>query len=326
MHKLTLESINQLNNLVEIGNQSETIVINYADTLITAMNPRVNPKPNEVPIPHPCSIDYKNLPLDQRDEFYESLINCCQRHVCKPETGYCLKGNSDKCRFKYPFELNETTRLEFIETGSTVKANLVLKRNDPYMNCHCRICSENWCSNIDMQLILDQAAAIAYMVKYATKAEKAGSSLNDLYKSVIMYANEDDNTITKLRSLMLKTVSGKRDLGQCEVCRLLMSEPLYSSSFEYVQQSLDLNQAKELNNLNKNGNNKATNSTLMDYYAHRFQNEQLSPILETISSFYDFVIKYKVIKGQLTPRKNNKEIIIVTYPKVRYNTKIIENI
>ena len=104
-----------------------------------------------------------------------------------------------------------------------------------------------------------------------------------------------------------------------------MSEPLYSSSFEYVQQSLDLNQAKELNNLNKNGNNKATNSTLMDYYAHRFQNEQLSPILETISSFYDFVIKYKVIKGQLTPRKNNKEIIIVTYPKVRYNTKIIEN-
>ena len=44
-----------------------------------------------------------------------------------------------------------------------------------------------------MQLILDQAAAIAYMVKYASKAEKAGSSLNDLYKSIIMHANEEDN-------------------------------------------------------------------------------------------------------------------------------------
>jgi len=38
---------------------------------------------------------------------------------------------------------------------------------------------------------------------------------------------------TKLRSCMLKTVAGKRDLGQCEVSRLLMSEPLYHSSFEY---------------------------------------------------------------------------------------------
>ena len=267
----------------------------------------------------------KNIPPNERDDFYESLINCCQRHVCKPESGYCLKGNSDKCRFKYPIDLNETTRIEFVETGCTVKANLILKRNDQYMNCHRRLCSENWCSNIDMQLILDQAAAIAYIVKYATKALKAGSFLNDLYKSVIMFANEEDNTVTKLRTLMLKSVSGKRDLGQCEVCRLLISEPLYSSSFEYVQQSLDLNQAKEINKLSNNGNSKATNSTLMDFYAHRFQNDKMHSIRDTISSFYDFVLQYKVIKGQLIARKNNKRIIIVTCPKVRYNPQIIEN-
>ena len=82
---------------------------------------------------------------------------------------------------------------------------------------HNRIICQNWCANVDMQIILDQAAAIAYMVKYATKAEKAGSSLTDLYRTVILNAKEDDNTLTKLRSLMLKTVTGKRDLGQCEV-------------------------------------------------------------------------------------------------------------
>ena len=104
-----------------------------------------------------------------------------------------------------------------------------------------------------------------------------------------MFANEEDNTVTKLRSLMLKSVSGKRDLGQCEVCCLLISEPLYSSSFEYVQQSLDLNQAKEINKLSNNGNSKATNSTLMDFYAHRFQNDKIQSIKDTISFFYDFV-------------------------------------
>ena len=63
---------------------------------------------------------------------------------------------------------------------------------------------------------------------------------------------------------MLKTVTGKRDLGQCEVCRLLMSEPRFSSTFEYLTQSLKLNQFKEMNKLtNKNGHNPATNCSLI---------------------------------------------------------------
>jgi hypothetical protein len=145
-------------------------------------------------------------------------------------------------------------------------------------------------ANFDMQIILDQAAAIAYMVKYATKAEKAGSSLNDLYKSVIKFADEKDNTITQLRSLMLKTVAGKRDIGQCEVCRLLNSEPLYSSTFKYVTQSLELSQSKELNSItNTNQHNKATNKSLLDFYVDRENNPQLINILDTIKSLNDFI-------------------------------------
>ena len=108
-----------------------------------------------------------------------------------------------------------------------------------------RIISENWSTNIDFQIILDQAAAISYMVKYASKAERAGISLNDLYQPVILNSDQNDNPASKLRSVMLKKVSGKLDLGQCEVCRLLMSEPLFFSTFEYVTQSLELTQFKE---------------------------------------------------------------------------------
>ena len=132
-----------------------------------------------------------------------------------------------------------------------------------------RLISENWLANMDIQITLDQAAAISYMVKYATKAEKASSSLNDLYRSVILNSDQNDNPTSKLRSLKLKTVTGKRNLGQCEVCGLLMSEPLYSSTFEFVTQSLELTQFKELNKLTiKNGNNLATNPSLIDFNAN----------------------------------------------------------
>ena len=65
-----------------------------------------------------------------------------------------------------------------------------------------------------MQIILDQHAAISHMVKYATKGVKAGNSINEFYKSVTKEITEEDNPVSKLRSCMLKTVAGRRDLGQ----------------------------------------------------------------------------------------------------------------
>ena len=305
---------------------SEKIIITYTDTLITTMNPRTNPQSNEIPHPHPCSVDYNSIPKNQKDNHYESIINCCQRHICKPEGGYCKKNPTDPCRFGFPKELNLKSRIEFTNTSTSVKANIILKRNDPYMNNHIRIKSENWLANIDIQIILDQAAAISYMVKYATKAEKAGSSLHELYKSVILNVDENDNPVKKLRSLMLKTVNGKRDLGQCEVCRLLMSESLFSSTFEYITQSLELNQFKEVNRLNNNNDNKlATNPSLIDFYANRKNIPVLKTELNSITSFFKFVQTYNVKKGQLHKRNDFKKVIAVFYPKVRANKKIPEN-
>ena len=69
-----------------------------------------------------------------------------------------------------------------------------------------------------------------------------------------------------------------------------MSEPLYHSSFEYVTQSLELNQTNEVNNITtENDESPATNKNLMNFFANRNQNEFLIPILHEISSFHQFV-------------------------------------
>ena len=46
---------------------------------------------NEIPEPHPCSIDQKKVSKEHREAFYESIANVCQRHACKLESGYCIK-------------------------------------------------------------------------------------------------------------------------------------------------------------------------------------------------------------------------------------------
>ncbi|RNA15588.1 ATP-dependent DNA helicase PIF1 [Brachionus plicatilis] len=114
---------------------------------------------------------------------------------------------------------------------------------------NCLIC-HHWRGNVDMQVILDKSAAINYMVKYATKGEKAGQSLCKMFKDVIENSSQDDNPQTKIRSLMLRSIAGKRDLGQCEVSRLLLSDKLYHSTFNYVTLCTDLD-FREIN-LSKN--------------------------------------------------------------------------
>ena len=93
----------------------------------------------------------------------------------------------------------------------------------------------------------------------------------------------------------LKTVAGKRDLGQCEVSRLLLSEPLYSSSFEYVVLPLDLKISREVNPIKQSTDEMAiaTNDTIMDFFAKRHENPKLSNILHEISNLYFFCQKVK---------------------------------
>ncbi len=98
---------------------------------------------------------------------------------------------------------------------------------------------------------------------------------------------------------MLKTVSGKRDIGQCEVSRLLMSGPLYHSSFSYITQCLDFKASKEVVPITPlaNDNDSATFANYMDEFAKRRHNKLLEPIIDRIDSLYNFVKHLKIFKG-----------------------------
>jgi hypothetical protein len=203
-----------LEDLINEGVEAEKIIINYTETLLTANNTRSDQvQEHSIPEPHPCGLRTKDVQNFEKD--YEEIINCCQRHVCRLN-GYCKckKPSQEKqCRFGYPFETCEKTTIVFTKTGNSVRATIVLKRNDPYLNVHIRCTCHFWRGNVDMQIILDYHAAIAYMVKYATKSETAGHSLNQLFKDVVGPSSNDDNPQSKIRSIMIKSIAGKRDLG-----------------------------------------------------------------------------------------------------------------
>ena len=59
---------------------------------------------------------------------------------------------------------------------------------------------EHWCANLDLLIILDHHAAINYMVKYATKQERTGNTLQQVIKTIIKMAEITDNTRSAFRS------------------------------------------------------------------------------------------------------------------------------
>lgn len=153
------------------------------------------------------------------------------------------------------------------------------------------------------------------MVKYATKGEKVSKSLTSLFKSVVSHAQEDDNPASKLRSLMLKSVAGNRDIGQSEVCRLLMSEPLYHSSFKYVNQSLDIN-SKQINN-SANENETAFKKTMIEFYENRYNENISTEDLAKIYNLVDFVKMFTIEKDRLRKNSDPNKIVVITKPNVK---------
>ncbi len=94
-----------------------------------------------------------------------------------------------KCIFDYLIELNNESYIEFTEAKNSVRADIVTKGNDEFINFQSRLIAENWRANTDGQLIIDRKATINYMVIYATKGEKDGKCLAGLFNDVIQSQN-----------------------------------------------------------------------------------------------------------------------------------------
>ena len=308
------------------GRAAEEKVIHYADTLQTAMNSReepVDPLNAVVPDPHPCSIDPTSIMTNQEamDEDYQTLANCVQRHVCRPN-GYCRNKQTKLCRFHFPKANQKRTEIVFSEISKDiVRADIVNSRNDPYMNIHNRTMLQHWRANVDIQLILDAHAAMSYMVKYASKAERSGSSLQSIIKTIITKAEETNSTASAIRSALIKTI-GHRDIGQGEASRILLSGNHCESTFKFVHVSLDID-VTQITRTEKTGNF-VEKFSLLQAFEHRHMLMQESVFkgwnLDQ-PNFLEFARHFCIVKGELQRHSNPDKIVVITFPAVRYDPK-----
>ena len=126
---LNRDYFEQLKDISIRGKLVEQTVITYTDTLLTAMNSRSGFESDSVaiPDPHPCTkntLEYLDNP-DSLDTDYLELLNCCQRHICRPD-GYCKSIKGNESQFNYLIQIQSGTSVNFEEVGSSVQAKIAL--------------------------------------------------------------------------------------------------------------------------------------------------------------------------------------------------------
>jgi len=152
--------------------------IQYIDSMVTTINPGINAA---IPERHPCQKRPDEIEDDSKD--YIELINKLQQHTrCSPS--YCIRINRSKeqiCRFGYPKECNDHI---FIREDKRGQPEVILKRNDPYINLYNRMQLQGWCANVDLKPVLSIHAVLQYISKYASKAEPSSNAFTDIFNQI----------------------------------------------------------------------------------------------------------------------------------------------
>ena len=148
--------------------------------------------------------------------------------------------------------------------------------------------------------------------------------MNKLFSDVVNTTAPNDDPKSKMRSLMIKSVSGKRDLGSAEVTRYLLSEPSYHSEFTpvYLNLNIDIKEI-QIENFQEEESESLTvyKKSLIDFYSNRNSVPSLALAVNTILHLLDFVQKYKLNKNKLEQRNNTNKIIVISFPKLRADKK-----
>ena len=87
-------------------------------------------------------------------------------------------------------DLNLNTHIEYEKLNSkngvnSVRPTVVLKRNDSRVNKHQRLQLQAWRANVDIQPIIEYTACLEYIAKYASKAEKMSSVVQNAFTSIV---------------------------------------------------------------------------------------------------------------------------------------------
>lgn len=317
------KDFNELDTQIAEGRKASQKMCDYVDWLLSTYNTNSSTNGTWVkPSIHPCQKAHTDITVEDWDNDYVDLLNTVQRHT-RCSTNYCLrKKQTDKdlkCRFNFPFEECDSTRLEFerIHTQSDVakyKAKIITKRNDSRLNNHQRLQLQGWRANCDIQVVIDYHACVEYLAKYASKGEPRSHVLKDTFSSIVRNCQKDTNPTKLIKKVIMKTL-GQRDFSAQETMHHLMSLKLVSSSFNVMP--ISLNSSRKIKNNPKNGDD-VTHDSLLDTYAKRAKYSKTIPDILDLN-LITFVTKYKVVNKKLSNQSHN--VIPRTFPVYSANPK-----
>ncbi|KAJ7203574.1 hypothetical protein GGX14DRAFT_523418, partial [Mycena pura] len=86
-----------------------------------------------------------------------------------------------------------------------------------------------WRANLDFRPVLNRDAVIAYVAKYASKAETQSSSMADMLKKAVSSLNDTAPAQVAFQK-MLSAFAGERDMSAQETCHILLDCAMVRSS------------------------------------------------------------------------------------------------
>ncbi|KAE8739231.1 hypothetical protein FOCC_FOCC015271 [Frankliniella occidentalis] len=215
-----------ISNLATMSEAERQAVIDYFDRLVKAVNPNRDAPPAEQ---QPCRKRLSEVQDRARD--LAELLNRVQRHRCSRV--YCQrkdKNGNTYCRFKFPFALEEMTRLFVNDQG---QFELLLARNDEWLNKYIEWAIQLWRANMDASPILSEKFMLRYCAKYTAKGEGRSETCAELAQGVLERCGDNDTALSVIQKLLMKTVS-ERDYSAQEACHILSGRKLHECSRKFV--------------------------------------------------------------------------------------------
>lgn len=249
-----LDGAPQIARLDRMNEAERQGVVDYFDKLVCASNNNYGSASRSSNV-MPCKMNYSDIPTNQayqhivREspvqqlvsqylEDYHNLINKVQKHTRCSASCLRRKRGVFKCRFKFPKDLQTSSRIVLNE--ETGRFELLLKRNDPRLNNHMPFISVLWRANIDVTPIVSVEAVVRYIAKYASKHEPLSNAMEEMRQHLTRIQTENRTTTSLVQSILLKQCA-MRDYCSQETYWIIAGHPFFESSRRFQTLHLSRN-------------------------------------------------------------------------------------
>ena len=181
-----------------------------------------------------CEVNTKNIKLNE-------LVVVCQTHKCMAT---CFKKNKTKCRFNYPMELAEQTKiLSDFEIPKNNNKFVIMKRSihEKNINNYNPTILQIWKANMDIQPIGTVFGIAFYVAKYVAKEEPIfiQKQINEALKEIKLSNNNDFvQKIRNVANIIIKNRERSAQEAAYIICSLLLRESSRATVFVNTRPSM----------------------------------------------------------------------------------------